>query len=150
MPRQASHRIEDVKPVTFERFMISDDGEKIIFEVHDKSGNAGHIAVDWLNLSITVQMIRRAAEKASEVRQSLGKSDDFDGSSELIAQIVSGFQVSEIPEENLKILTLKSTTGFRCDFAISTEMVDQRGRSFPRAIAEELLEDASKTRQRPH
>ena len=150
MPKQARYKIDNVKPVTFERFAISDDGEKIIFEVRDKSGNVGHISVDWLKLSLIVQMIGQAAKKAMEVRRSLGKSDDFDGSTGLDAQLVSRFQVSEYPDQKLKILSLHSPTGFRCDFAIPTETVDQRGRRFPRAIAEELLEDVSETRQKPH
>ncbi len=118
--------------------------------MRDKSGNVGHIAVDWLNLSPLVQLIGRAAEKASEIRRSLGKSDDFDGSSDLSAQIVSTFQVSEFPEQKLKVLSLQSPIGFRCDFAIPTDAVDQLGRSLPRAIAEELLEDMSETRQKPN
>ena len=150
MPKQPNYKIEDVKSVTFERYMISDDGEKIVFEVRDKPGNVGHIAVDWIKLSLIVQLIGRAAEKASEVRRSLGKSDDFDGLSELSVQIVSTFQVSEYPEKKLKVLSFQSPTGFRCDFAIPTETTDQRGRRFPRAIAEELLEDTSKIRQRPN
>lgn len=149
MPRQRSDKIDNVKPVTFERYMISNDGETIIFELHDKSGNVAHIAVDWLNLCLVVQLIGRAGEKASQVRSSLGKSDDFDGASGLSAQLVSRFQVSEYPEEKLKVLSLHSA-GLRCEFAIPTDKVDQRGRLFHHAIAEELLSEESKTRQRPH
>ena len=143
------YKLDDVKPVTFERFLISDDGEKIVFEVRDKKNNTGHISVDWLGLSRAMHLFIKAAEDASKVRRTLGKSDDFDGSAGLTAQIVSGFQVSEIPEEKLKILTLQTATGFRCDFAIPTETLDQLGRRLPRAIAEELLEDSSELRQRP-
>ncbi len=149
MPKQPTYKIENVKSVTFESFAISDDGEQIVFEVRDKSSNAGHIAVDWLKLSLVVQLFGRAAENASEVRGSLGKSDDFDGSS-VSAQTVSGFQVSEYPAKNLKLLSLQSPVGFRCDFAIPTDTVDQRGRSLPRAIAEELLRDANEIQQKPH
>ena len=74
----------------------------------------------------------------------------FDGSEELTAQLVSTFQVSEFPEQKLKILSLKSPAGFRCDFAIPTDALDQRGRLYPRAIAEELLSDMSEIEQKPH
>ena len=62
MPKQPDYEISDVKPITFERFFVQDDGERIIFEIRDKNGIAGHIAVDWLNLGLTVQLIGRAAE----------------------------------------------------------------------------------------
>ena len=150
MAKQPSYEIENVKSVTFDHFVISDDGENIVFAVRDRPGNVGHIAVDWLHLSIVVQLFDQAAKKASEVRQSLGKSDKFDGSKKIIAQIVSTFQVSEIPDKHLKILTLRSPTGFRCDFAIPTNEVDQLGRSYPRAIAEELLADESEIRRKPN
>jgi hypothetical protein len=143
-------QISDVKPITFERFDISADGELLIFEVCDKRGNKGHIAIDWLKLGITVQLLCRAAERGADARRTLGKSDDFMPKGDLTAQLVSGFQVSEYPDKKLKILSLQSPVGFRCDFAISTEMVDQRGRSLPRAIAEELLEDRSEAQRRPH
>ena len=83
MPKKET--IVDVKSVTFQKFSISEDGEKIVFEVHDQPGNIGHIAVDWLHLSLVVQLCGRAAEKGSEIRRSLGKSDDFDWSSGLSA-----------------------------------------------------------------
>ena len=148
MPKRKE--IADVKPVTFEQFSISDDGEMLIFEVHDKSGNVGHIGINWLHLSVMVQLIGRAAEKASEARHSMGKSDFFEGPSSITAQIVSGFQVSEFPEEKLKLLSLVSPTGFRCDFAIPTGMLDQRKRPLHLAIAEELVLDETETRQRPN
>jgi hypothetical protein len=145
-----ANQIDDVKPVTFERFDVSADGELLIFQVRDKRGNNGHIAIDWLTLGLTSQFLSQAAEKGAQVRQSLGKSDDFTPKSDLKAQLVSGFQVSEYPDQKLKILTLQSPVGFRFDFAISTEVSDQRGRSMPRAIAEELLHDAGTGRQRPN
>lgn len=138
--------IQDVKPVTFEKFMISEDGEQVVFEIRDRSGQSGHIAINWLNLAITVQLFGRAAEKASERRGSLGKSDLFDGSA-ITPQLVSTFQVSAYPTRNLKILSLHSPVGFRCDFAIPTNTVDQLGRAFPRAIAEELLQSTNETPQ---
>lgn len=150
MPKKPARELKNVKPITFERFMISDDGESVIFELHDKSGNVGHITVKWLNLSIVAQMLGQVAEKAASVRNSLGKTDDFDGSSRLTAQLVSRFQVSELPDNNLKILSLQSPVGFRCDFAIPTDTVDQRGRSYPRAIAEELLAEAIENTQKPN
>ena len=148
--RKTTYNLDNVKPVTFERFLISGDGEQIVFEVHDRSGNIGHIAVDWLRLSPTMHLFIRAAEEAAKVRQKLGKSDDFDASAGVTAQLVSAFQVSEFPDEKLKVLTLQSSAGFRCDFAVPTETLDQRGRRFPRAIAEELLQDSDELRERPH
>ncbi len=150
MPKQTKYKIDNVKPVTFKRFIISDDGEKIIFEVHDKADKVGHIAVDWLDLGFTDQLIGRAAEAGAKARRALGKSDIFDGSSDLTAQLVSMFQVSEFPDQKLKILSLQSPIGFRCDFAIPTDAVDQRGRLYPRAIAEELLADMNEIQQKPH
>lgn len=150
MPQQQSPEIKDVKPVTFESFKISADGEQVIFELCDKSGNTAYIAVEWLKLGLTVQLIGRAAEKALEARRSLGKSDLFDGSGELTPQLVSTFQVSEFPDQNIKLLSLHSPTGLRCDFAIPTDVTDQRGRHYPRAIAEELLADMNKSQQKPH
>ena len=143
-------QVHDVKPVTFEGHMVSSDGEQLVFILRDKIGNVGHIAVDWRNLGLTVQLIGRAAEAGARARQKLGKSDVFDGSGELTAQIVSTFQVSEIPERHLMILSLQSPTGFRSDFAIPTNTVDQRGRPYPRAIVEELLADLTQERHRPN
>jgi hypothetical protein len=140
--------IPDVKPITFERFYVSKDGELLIFELRDKSGNKGHISVNWLALTTTVQLIGRAAEAAAKIRKSLGKSDDYSPAPGLSAQVVSAFQVSEFPVEKMKLLTLQSPVGFRCDFAIPTDKPDQLGRSLPRAIAEELLRDSTKDRQR--
>ena len=145
-----TYDLADVKAVTFDRCMVSDDGELLIFEVRDKRGNKGHIAVDWLKLGLTAQLLRNAAEKGAERRKSLGKSDDFVPREDLKAQLVTGFQVSEYPNEKLKVLTLQSPTGLRSDFAISTDMVDQRGRSMPRAIAEELLADQHQEKLRPN
>ncbi len=145
-----SQNITDVKPVTFETFHISEDGEKVVFEVRDKAGNSGHIAIDWLKLSTMVQLIGRAAEKASEVRRAIGKQDLFDGSLPVDVQLVSKFQVSEFPAEKLKLLSLHSPTGFRCDFAIPTETHDELGRPFHRALAEELLSEASDTPETSH
>ena len=142
--------IPNVKPVTFRRFAVSDDGEMIVFEVDDRKGSKGHIGISWLSLSETVQLIGRGAEAAAEARRRLGKSDDFPGLGDLTAQLVSTFQVSELPTKNLKILSLQSPVGFRSDFAIPTNTKDQRGRPFPQAIAEELLHDASKDRSKPH
>ena len=150
MPKKPKYKISDVKPVTFERFFVQDDGERIIFEIRDKNGVTGHIAVDWRNLGLTAQLIGRAAEKGAEIRRTLDKSDIFDGSEALTAQLVSTFQVSEFPEQKLKILSLQSPAGFRCDFAIPTDALDQRGRLYPRAIAEELLADMSEIEKTPH
>lgn len=144
------YKISDVKPVTFEKFHVSDDGELVIFEIHDKAGNLGHIGVQWLQLSNLVQLIGRAAEKASEARRATGKEDWFDGSLPVDAQLVSAFQVSESPTKKLKLLSLHSPVGFRCDFAIPTDIQDERGRPFHRAIAEELLSEESSTPQPPH
>jgi len=150
MPQKPTYEISDVKLITFERFLIQDDGERIIFEIKDRHGTVGHIAVDWLNLGLTVQLIGRAAEAGAEARRALDKSDMFDGSSDLTPQLVSTFQVSEFPDQNLKVLSLQSPTGFRCDFAIPTDTVDQRGRLYPRAIAEELLADMNDIQQKPN
>jgi hypothetical protein len=150
MPKPESRAIADVKPVTFQRFDISTDGETIVFELRQTGGGVGHIGIKWLDLSLAVQLIGQAAEKSSEVRRSLGKSDNFDGRGELTAQLVSTFQVSEYSDQKLKVLSLHSPIGFRCDFAIPTDAVDQRGRPYPRAIAEELLSDTTHGLQRPH
>lgn len=143
-------QIPDVKAITFEGFNISTDGELLIFTLKDASGNKGHIAINWLSLTTTTQLINRAAEKAAETRASLGKSDSFYPGREMTAQLVSTFQVSEFPSHNLKVLSLQSPVGFRCDFAIPTNTKDQLGRPYPRAIAEELLRDSSKERQKPN
>ena len=145
-----TEQVPDVKPISFERFNPSTDGELIVFEVRDKAGNKAHIAVDWLALTTTVQLFGRAAEAAAKVRKSLGKSDDYTPAPGLSAQVVSTFQVSEYPDHDLKVLSLQSPVGFRCDFAIPTKMTDQFGRSLPRAIAEELLRDSTKERQQPN
>ena len=123
----ATVNIPDVKAITFERFIVSTDGEQLVFMVRDRLGAQGHIAINWLALSNTVQMIHRAAEKGAEVRSALGKSDNFYPGPNLTAQIVSTFQVSEYPDEKLKILSLQSPTGFRADFAIRTDTPDQLG-----------------------
>src|SRR5437870_833133 len=84
-PRQ----LHDVKAISFEGYDVSSDGELVIFTVRDKAGNAGHIAVDWLALSTTVQLIGRGAERAAQARKQLGKSDDFKPVGGLTAQMVS-------------------------------------------------------------
>ena len=153
MAQQPHYELKDVNPVTFIRHMITDDGEKIVFEILDKAGATGHIAVDWLSLSLVVQLITRAAEEGAEIRKALGKPGDYHGSSDLTYQLVDTFQVSEVDDRKLgkaKILSLYSPTGFRCDFAIPFEMFDRLGRPFPRAIAEELLADESEIRRRPN
>lgn len=150
MTNKPIQTLHDVKPVSFEQYHISEDGEQIVFTVHGKGGGVGHIAIDWLKLSLAIQLIQQAGEEAAEVRAHLGKSDDFAADEGCTAQLVKTFQVSELVDQNLKILSLQSPTGFRCDFAIPTDAVDQRGRSFPRAIAEELLSDAKTERQRPN
>jgi hypothetical protein len=58
-------QIHDVKAISFEGHAVSADGELVIFTVRDKAGNSGHIAVDWLALSTTVQLIGRGAEAAA-------------------------------------------------------------------------------------
>jgi hypothetical protein len=139
--------LKDVKPITFEHFVISADGDQVVIQVKDKAGGIGHIALNWLHLGIASQLIIRAAEDASKVRRLLGKDDIFTGGPGLSAQLVSTFQVSEYPDQKLKVLSLQNPVGFRCDFAIRTDMVDQRGRSMPRAIAEELLADPPSHKQ---
>ena len=141
--------ISDVKSVTFERFYISADAESMIFEVRSPAGTVGHISIEWSNLMTTKQLMERAAEKCAEARKTLGKSNLYEGKG-LTAQLVSGFQVSEIPANHLKVLSLQSPVGFRCDFAIPTNKPDQRGRSMDRAIAEELLLDQNAEARRPH
>jgi hypothetical protein len=143
-PRQ----FHDVKAISFEGYDVSSDGELVIFTVRDKAGTSGHIAVDWLALTTTIQLIGRGAERAAQARKQLGKSDDFTPVGGITAQVVSSFQVSEYPN-GLKILSLQSPTGFRCDFAIPNTS-DQLGRTMSRAIAEELLKDSTQERQRPN
>ncbi len=72
------HKLHDVKPVTFQRFLISDDGEQVVFEVRYKSNNACNLAVGWLGLSLTMHLFLQASEEAAKVRRTLGKSDDLD------------------------------------------------------------------------
>jgi hypothetical protein len=141
-------QIHDVKAITFENFAVSSDGEMVVFTVRDITGIGGHIGLDWLTLSTTVQLIGRGAEAAAKARKQLGKSDDFNPVGGITAQVVSTFQVSEYPN-GLKILSLQSPTGFRCDFAIPNA-TDQLGRAMTRAIAEELLRDSTKERHRPN
>jgi hypothetical protein len=145
--KQTSPRSE---AVTFERLVISSDGEMIVFEVRDGTGNVGHIGIDWLALSTTVQLIGRGAEEASKARRLLGKSDNFDSKKQVSAQLVPTFQVSDLSGQNLKILSLQSPVGFRCDFAIPTNKADQLGRPLHRATAEELLADTSSSRLQRH
>ncbi len=142
MPKQ----IADAKAVKFSGYIISNDGETIVFEVTQEDGNVGHIAVSWLHLSMVVQLIERAAEKASEIRRTIGKSDHLD----VTAQVVSGFQVTKFPDHNLKVLSLLSPTGLRWEFAIPTDTLDQRKRPLHLAIAEELVLDETEIRQRPN
>lgn len=148
MSKLKKQEIPNVKPVTFESYLISADGEQVIFEVKDRAGNKGHIALDWLKLSQTVQLIGRGAEEAASIRQKLGKADYLTDASGLSFQIVAGFQVSDYPALNAKLLSLQSPTGFRADFAIPTDNTDQLGRALPRALAEELLRDAPSEKQR--
>jgi hypothetical protein len=150
MPPETEQKIQDVKALSFQRFVISADGELLVFEVHDKAGNKANIAIDWLSLTTTVQLFGRAAEAAAKARKTLGKSDDYKPAPGLSAQVVSTFQVSEFPANDMKLLSLQSPVGFRCDFAISTKTTDQLGRSLPRAIAEELLRDSTKDREQPN
>src|SRR5579871_5134804 len=107
-------QLHDVKAISFEGYNISTDGEMIVFTVRDRAGNSGHVALDWLALSTTVQLIGRGAEDAAAARKKLGKSDDFKSVAGLVMQAVSTFQVSQHPN-GLKILSLQSPTGFRCD-----------------------------------
>lgn len=139
--------IKDVKPVTFENAHASVDGECVVFTVKDATGNTGHIAIKWLDLGLAAQMIARGAEKASAARTLLGKSSDFAPEPGLNAQLVKVFQVSEVPAKRLKILSLQSPTGFRCDFAIPLDARDQRDRSLLRAMSEELLSDGMDKQQ---
>lgn len=148
MPK-AAFAIPDVKPVKIENSIVSVDGELLVLVVKDKRGNTGHIALDWLDIGISCQLIARGAEKAAARRRELKKSDDFIGGP-IKAQLVKTFQVSDFPDQKLKVLSLQSLTGLRCDFAIRTDMVDQRGRSYPHAIAEELIGDTTHGLSQPH
>lgn len=139
MPK-TPHVFQDVKAVTFESCFTSEDGELVIFAVRDRNGTKGTIALDWRDLGITCQLIARGTELATKRRRELKKSDRFTGE-QISPQLVDGFQVSELPDQKLKVLTLQSVAGLRCDFAIPMNKIDQRGRSLPRAIAEELLSD---------
>jgi hypothetical protein len=145
-----TQRVVNVKPVTFNTHLVSHDAEQIIFEVKDASGNIGHIAIPWPHVGFMLQVIYRAAEDAGKKRELLGKPAFFDGVTALTAQIVEGFQVSALPEKKMKVLSLKSPAGFRCDFAIPTDKLDLRGRPFPQGIAEELVAEPLERQQRPH
>lgn len=150
MAKKPTNTMHNVKPITFENYLVSEDGEQVVFELHQKSGGIGHISVNWQHLSLVIQVITRAAEAAAKTRLALGKNDNFDGRSSLQAQLVSGFQVSEFPEEGLKVLSLQSPVGFRCDFAIPSEAVDQLGRSLAQGIAAELLTEPLECQHRPN
>ncbi|MGE0212287.1 MAG: hypothetical protein AB7S41_11380 [Parvibaculaceae bacterium] len=133
--------IPDVKPITFEGHHVSADGELLVFRLRDRANNTGWIAVRWEDLGFVRQMIDLAGREARKARKNLGKSDDYTVSGPQTAQLVEGYQVSVYPEKKLKVLTLRTPTGFRCDFAIRTDLVDQLGRPMTEGIAEELTED---------
>lgn len=142
--------IPNVKNITFERFFPAADGESIIFEVKDARGTVAHISIAWAHLATALQVIDRASEKTAERRKDLGKANEWDGIEKIQAQIVKTFQVSEVTDQKLKILSLQSPTGLRCDFAIPMSSADQRGRPMHRAIAEELTADLAAEARRPN
>lgn len=142
-------QLNDVKAVKFVNYMPSADGELILIQVQDPRGTTGWVALPWSHVSEALQTINRAAEKCGARRKELGKSELWDGKQKVSAQLVKTFQVSEIPDQHLKVLSLASPTGFRCDFAIPTNAQDVLGRPMHRGIAEELLRDQAAERARP-
>ena len=132
---QASETIA-VFPLAFTRAAASDDGETVLFDVLDAERKPARLQVPWQNLSQLAHMLNQAGVEAAEARKARGASNEFQGVG--MAQIVKGFRISNLPERKLKIVSLFSPTGLRADFALSTDSRDEKGRSFPLALSEEL------------
>jgi hypothetical protein len=133
-----SREVKGVKTITFNAFDVSADGEALLFYVSDRHGAKATLAIRWLQLAPTLQVIARAAEAGARKRKDLGKVDNFDVS-KISPMIVAGIRVVDVPDRKLKVLVLTCPSGMRCDFALSTDTIDRLGRNIPEAIAEELV-----------
>ena len=121
----------------FRRAVASDDGQAVLFEAADTAGKTIHIEVRWENLSLLAHMLNQAGVDAAQRREAAGISGEFTGVG--AAQIVSGFHISDAPDRKMKLLSLHSPSGLRCDFALGVEARDKEGRTLTNAIAEGLI-----------
>jgi hypothetical protein len=130
--------VTSVRTITFNAFDVSHDGEALLFYVSNRRGEKDTLAIHWLQLAPTLQIMLRAAKAGAKKRKSLGKVDDLDVPA-ISPMVVAGIKVADVPDRKLKILVLKCPSGLRCDFALSSEKVDRLGRTVPEALAEELV-----------
>lgn len=125
--------------------MVSEDGDRLVFELVDPNGKTAHIMIAREHAGTVAQLVARAADQAAKMRAQLGKSE-FHAGEAVTAQLVTGFQVSWYPDKQMKVLTLKSPPAFQFDFAVPTGVRDQANRPMHKGIAAELANDAMPAR----
>lgn len=122
--------------------MVSEDGDRLIFELVDSTGKTAHIMIAREHAGTVAQLVTRAVEQSAKTRAQLGKSElhSIDPNT---APVVASFEVTWYPDKHRKLLTLKSSSpAFEFDFAIPTNIRDQASRPMHKAIAAELANDA--------
>lgn len=146
MPAQS---LPNVMEVTFSAPMPSEDGELVILPIRDAAGNSATLAIRWSEVGTALQVLTRGIEKTGQRRKTLNKSELYAGE-KTHPTLVETFQVSDFSQGRMKILSLTSVVGFRSDFALPTDKVDQLGRKFHEALAAELIEDSTQGLEHPH
>jgi hypothetical protein len=139
-----------IKPLKFEHFDVTSDGEMLAFLVEDTTGKKTWIGLDWKHAPTVLTVVQNAAQRAQDKRLQLGKSDmAADHTNEKFTGfLVHAAEGGHSQHGNLQLLTLHCPNGLRFDFAVSGDITLENGKTLPEAIADILL-DQSRQAPRP-